>query len=49
MIYPAITINQPWASLIANGIKTIETRKHTKFKCLVGQRIAIHPVNGVCL
>ncbi len=38
----AITLWQPWASLIAEGHKTIETRTHNRFRCLVGQRIAIH-------
>lgn len=37
-----ITIKQPWASLIAYGHKTIETRMHERFRSLVGQRIAIH-------
>lgn len=38
----AITVHQPWATLIARGWKTIETRGHNRFKGLVGQRIAIH-------
>lgn len=38
----AITIWQPWASLIMSGRKAIETRTHDRFKGLVGQRIAIH-------
>ena len=38
----AITLWQPWASLIASGWKTIETRRHARFACLVGSRIAIH-------
>lgn len=38
----AITLWQPWASLIALGLKTIETRGHDHFKWLKGQRIAIH-------
>ena len=37
-----ITLYQPWASLIALGDKTIETREHDSFKGLKGQRIAIH-------
>lgn len=40
--YPAITLWQPWASWIAEGWKTIETRTHPKFAKLVGQRILIH-------
>lgn len=37
-----ITLWQPWATLIAEGYKTIETRTHDRFKKLVGQRIGIH-------
>jgi len=42
MIYPAISIWAPWAEYIAAGLKTIETRRHQRFACLVGKRIAIH-------
>jgi ASCH domain. len=38
----AISLYQPWASWIAEGIKTVETRTHDRFRSLVGQRIAIH-------
>ncbi len=38
----AITLWQPWASLIADNLKTIETRNHGRFRCLTTQRIAIH-------
>ena len=38
----AITLHQPWASLIAEGHKTIETRDWPPPLSLVGQRIAIH-------
>lgn len=38
----AISVHQPWAGWIAKGLKTIETRKHARFKSLVGKRIAIH-------
>jgi hypothetical protein len=38
----AITLWQPWASLIEWKLKTIETRKHNRFKGLVGERVAIH-------
>lgn len=38
----AITIHQPWAQLIAEGYKTIETRRHDRFRGLIGQTIAIH-------
>ena len=39
---PAITLWQPWATWIAWGWKTIETRGHNRFKGLVGKMIAIH-------
>ena len=38
----AISLHQPWASLIAAGIKPIETRSWAPPKALIGQRIAIH-------
>ena len=38
----AITLHQPWASLIALGIKTVETRSWAVPTRLVGQTIAIH-------
>lgn len=38
----AITVHQPWASLIVLGIKTIETRSWRLPDSMVGQRIAIH-------
>ena len=38
----AITLHQPWASWVAWGWKTVETRTHDRFRCLEGQRIAIH-------
>ena len=38
----AITLHQPWASLIALGIKTVETRSWPAPTRLVGQRIAVH-------
>jgi hypothetical protein len=40
-----ITLWQPWASFIALGWKTIETRTHDRFKNLVGETIAIHAGN----
>lgn len=39
---PAITLWQPWATWIAAGLKTIETRRHDRFYRLAGHRIAIH-------
>ena len=38
----AITLHQPWASLIALGIKTVETRSWAAPGRLLGQTIAIH-------
>lgn len=38
----AITVHQPWAWLIANGWKSIETRGWAPPKALIGERIAIH-------
>ena len=37
-----ITLWQPWATFIAEGYKTIETRTHNHFYMLEGERIAIH-------
>lgn len=42
MIIPAITLRQPWASLIEVGAKRYETRSFTAPQRLLGQRIAIH-------
>lgn len=38
----AITLHQPWASLIAVGAKPFETRDWHPPRWLIGQRIAIH-------
>ena len=38
----AITLHQPWASLIALGVKTVETRSWPAPARLMGQTIAIH-------
>ena len=38
----AITLHQPWATLIALGIKTVETRSWPAPKWLLEQTIAIH-------
>ena len=37
-----LSVWQPWASLLATGTKTIETRTEPAPAALVGQRIAIH-------
>lgn len=39
---PAITLWQPWATLVAEGVKMIETRHWPAPHALIGQRIAIH-------
>lgn len=38
----ALTIRQPWASLIALGVKTIETRSWRAPQALIGQTLAVH-------
>lgn len=38
----ALTIRQPWATLIALGVKHIETRSWRAPQSLIGQTIAIH-------
>lgn len=38
----AISIKQPWASLIAHGIKDIENRTWPCPKKYIGQRVLIH-------
>lgn len=42
VILPALTIWQPWASLIAEGVKPYEFRRWAAPKRLHGRRIAIH-------
>ena len=39
---PALTLHQPWATLIALGIKTIETRSWPPPRAVIGRRLAIH-------
>ena len=43
----AITLHQPWASLIALGLKTVETRSWPAPSRLVGHTIAIHAAKRV--
>ena len=38
----ALTLHQPWASLVADGRKTIETRSWETPRNIIGERIAIH-------
>ena len=42
MKIPALTLHEPWATWIAVGLKTIETRTHDRYKSLIGKQIAIH-------
>lgn len=42
MVYPVITLYQPWATWIMRGWKSIETRTHNRFACLKGRTILIH-------
>jgi len=42
MIYPVITLHQPWATWIMRGWKPIETRTHDRFKLLKGKTVLIH-------
>lgn len=38
----ALTLHQPWASLVALGIKSIETRSWAPPKALIGERLLVH-------
>lgn len=42
MIYPVITLYQPWATWIMRGWKTIETRTHDRFSSLNKKKVLIH-------
>lgn len=39
---PVITLHQPWASFIAWGWKTIESRTHPRLASLAGKRFYLH-------
>lgn len=41
-ILPVITLYQPWATWIMREWKTIETRTHKRFACLLHKTILIH-------
>lgn len=43
----AITIYQPFSSLIAIGVNPYETRGHAPPRKLIGERIAIHAAKGI--
>jgi hypothetical protein len=42
----AITLKQPWASLVASGLKQVENRTWAVPKSIRGERIAIHAGKG---
>lgn len=42
----ALTLKQPWASLIANGTKQIENRTYPVPKTVRGHKVAIHAGKG---
>lgn len=42
MRIPVISMYGPWANWVGLGWKTIETRRHDRFRCLVGRRIGLH-------
>lgn len=42
---PCISLWQPWASWVAWGLKSIETRTHNRFATLRGRTIGIHAAN----
>lgn len=42
----AISIKQPWVSLIAHGIKDIENRTWKCLKKYIGQSVLIHALSG---
>lgn len=44
----AITIKQPWASLIVHGIKDIENRSWACPKKYLGERVLIHAGADKC-
>jgi len=45
---PAVTLWQPWASLIASGAKPFETRAFPIPARLLGKRVAIHAAARAC-
>jgi hypothetical protein len=38
----ALTLTQPWAGLVASGVKLVENRSRRAPKPMIGQRFAIH-------
>lgn len=47
MIFPVITLHQPWATWVTRSWKTIETRTHRRFAGLAGKKILIHAGLGI--
>lgn len=45
-IIPVITLKQPWASWVMQGLKTKESRTHVNFKTLEGRTFGIHSAMG---
>lgn len=43
----AISLHQPWASLIMLGVKRVETRSWRPPESLIGERIAIHATKWI--
>jgi hypothetical protein len=41
ILLPCLTLWRPWSAWIADGLKSIETRTHQRFKSLAGRRIGI--------
>ena len=41
-IIPVITLKQPWAAWVMEGLKLTESRVHKNFKTLVGKDFGIH-------
>ena len=46
---PTLTLHQPWASLVAHGIKKVETRSWPPPHGVIGERIAIHAGRTIVL
>jgi hypothetical protein len=42
MKHPVLCLHQPYAGLLVNGIKTIETRLNYRCNTLIGRHVAIH-------
>lgn len=47
VLLPALSLTQPWASLMADGRKHVETRSWRAPKWLIGTRLAIHAAKSI--